>query len=80
MHKDKNGNIVDNESLAFGNPVTIGITEPHNILCLDETGNTTHGKDDGNKEGHKEMISAGETPQRLCTLNPHILQYFQSPT
>ena len=68
VHRDKYGDIFDNESLAFSRPVTIDITRPHNVFCLGETGDTTHGKDDGNKGGQKFMGPAGETPWELVSI------------
>ena len=32
VHKGKNGNIVDNESFAFGRPFIVDITKPHNVF------------------------------------------------
>jgi hypothetical protein len=39
---------VDDETLAFGHPVTIKYLRPENVFFLDETGDNTHGKDDRN--------------------------------
>ena len=38
VHMDREGNIVHNVSEGFGRPVTIDITEPSNVLVMDETG------------------------------------------
>ncbi len=48
VHKDANGKIVDDGSLAFGHPVTIYYVRPNNVFFLDETRDNTHGKKDLN--------------------------------
>jgi hypothetical protein len=47
VHKDANGNIVDDASLAFGRPVAMYYLHLENVFFLGETGDNTHGKDDG---------------------------------
>jgi hypothetical protein len=47
LHKDANGKIVDDVSLAFGHPVTIDYVRPENVYFLNETGDNTHGKSTG---------------------------------
>ena len=48
VHYDRIGKIVEDESLAFGHPVTINYLHPENKLFSDKTGDNKHGKDDGN--------------------------------
>ena len=47
VHKDANGNIVDDASLAFGCPVAMYYLHLENVFFLGKTGDNTHGKDDG---------------------------------
>lgn len=63
VHMDREGNIVHNVSEGFGRPVTIDITEPSNVLVMDETGDNTHGKDDGNNAGEKKVVPKGQIPK-----------------
>jgi hypothetical protein len=65
VHMDANGKIVDNESLAFGYPVTIDYERPDNVFFLDKTGDNTHGKDDGNRGGQRKVCPRGEVPKEL---------------
>ncbi len=65
VHMDANGKIVDNESLAFGYPVTIDYERPDNVFFLDETGDNTYGKDDGNRGGQRKVCPRGEVPKEL---------------
>lgn len=72
MHKDKEGNIVQDEKLAFGRPVTCNITRPENIFCLDETGSNTHGKDDAVNGGEKKVVPKGQIPKEIVGIrNSH---------
>ena len=48
--------IVQDETLAFGHPVTSVIEIPENIFVMDEAGDNTHGKDDGNNGGEKKVV------------------------
>jgi hypothetical protein len=50
---------------TFGRPVTIDYVRPANVLFLDETGDSTHGKDDGNRGGQKKVVTKGEIPKEL---------------
>ena len=50
VHMDKMGNIVNDETLAFGLPVTINIIRPGNVFYMDEIGRKTHGTNDKQKE------------------------------
>lgn len=59
------GNIVEDENLAFGCPVTINITRRENIFCMDETGDNTHGKNDCKKGGEKKVTVKGLIPREL---------------
>lgn len=63
MHMDMEGNIVDDESRAFGTPVSLNLTRPENIFVLDETGDNTHGKEDAVKGGQKMMCLKGQVPR-----------------
>lgn len=63
-HMDRLGNIVQ-ESLAFGLPVTIAFRRARNCFVLDETGTSTHGKDDCQKGGQKKVVPAGEIPREM---------------
>jgi hypothetical protein len=65
VHKDTNGKIVDDVSLAFGHPVTINYVRPENVFFLDETGDNAHGKDDGNRGGQRKVVPRGEIPKEL---------------
>ena len=65
MHMDANGKIVEDESLAFGRPVTVYYLRPENVFFLDETGDNTHGKDDGNRGGQRKVVPKGEIPKEL---------------
>ncbi len=51
INMDAAGNIIDDESQAVGLPVTIDIINHTNCFCIDETGNYTHGKNDGRGGG-----------------------------
>jgi hypothetical protein len=65
VHKDKNGKIVDNKSLAFGCLATIDYVRLENVFFLDKTGDNTHGKDYGNQGGQRKVIPRGEIPKKL---------------
>ena len=65
VHMDLHGNIVDDESLAFGNPVTLNILRRDNVFCMDETGDNTNGKKDGKKGGEKMVCATSQTPRDL---------------
>ncbi len=60
VHYNQVGTIVDDETLAFGHPVTIKYIRPENVFFLDETGDNTHGKDDGNRGGQRKVEPKGE--------------------
>jgi hypothetical protein len=65
VHMDVHGNIVDDESLAFGNQVTVNILRRDNVFCMDETGDNTNGKKDGKKGGEKMVCATSQTPRDL---------------
>ena len=71
VHMDLEGNVVEDESQAFGYPVTLDITHPENCFHTDETGATTSGKDDGNKAGEKAVVPAGEIPREQVGIQHH---------
>ena len=50
------GKIVDDETLAFGHPVTIKYLRPEDVFFLDETGYNTHEKDGGNRVGQRKAV------------------------
>ena len=56
---------MDDEALAFGHPVTIKYLRPENVFFLDETGDNTHGKDDGNQGGQRKVVPKGEIPKEI---------------
>ena len=63
IHMDKVGNAVDNEKDGFGRPVTIAYTDPSNVFVIDETGDNTTGKNDGNNAGEKKVGPKGQIPK-----------------
>ena len=65
VHYNQVGKIVNNETLAFGHPVTIKYLRPENVFFLDKTGNNTHGKDDGNRGGQRKVVPKGEIPNKI---------------
>ena len=68
VHMDANGEIVEDESLAFGRPVTVNYLHPENVFFWDETGENTHGKDDGNRGGQRKGVPKGEIPKELVAV------------
>ena len=62
---DKEGNIVNDEKLAFGLPVTINIIHPDNVFYMDETGSNTNGKSDKRNGGEKKVVGTGTTPREI---------------
>jgi hypothetical protein len=46
---DSTSNIVEDESLAIGHPVTVDIIDCDNCFYFDKTGYNTHGKSDGRR-------------------------------
>ena len=65
VHCNQVGTIVEDETLAFGHPVTIEYLRPENVFFLDETGDNTHGKDDGNRGGQRKVVPKGEIPKEI---------------
>ena len=65
VHYNQVGKIVNDETLAFGHPVTIKYLRPENVFFLDETGDNTHGKDDGNRGGQRKVVPKGEIPKEI---------------
>ncbi len=65
VHKDANGKIVDDESLAFGHPITIYNVRPNNVFFLDETGDNMHCIKDGNRGSQRKVIPRGKIPKEL---------------
>ena len=60
---DITGKIINEESRAFGRPVTIKYTRPHTVFFMDETGDNTHGKEDSIKGGERKVVPRGEVPR-----------------
>ena len=65
VHYNQVGTIVDDETLAFGHPVTIKYIRRENVFFLNETGDNTHGKDDGNRGGQRKVVPKGEIPKEI---------------
>ena len=65
IHMDAAGNIIDDESQAVGLPVTIDIINHHNCFCFDETGNYTHGKNDGRWGDEKFVVGKGQSAKSI---------------
>ena len=63
VHMDKEGRIVEDESKGFGRPVTTNIVDPSNVFVMDETGDNTCGKNDGNNAGEKKVVPKGQVPK-----------------
>ena len=70
---DVDGNPVgEDESLAFGCPVTIDIHRRDNVFCMDETGDNTHGKNDCKNGGEKKVVTTGTLPREVVGIkNSH---------
>ena len=73
VRKDANGKIIDNESIAFGCPVTIDYVHVGNVFFLNETRDNTHGKEDGNQGGQRKAVPRGEIPKELFGVKTHII-------
>lgn len=67
VHMDVDGNIVEDESEAFGWEVTMVYTRPHNVFFFDETGGNTCEKDDGNNGGEMMIVPVGEVPRQSAS-------------
>ena len=63
------GKIVNNESHAFGRPMKIKYTRPHNLFFMDETWDNTHGKEDSIKGGERKVVPRGEVPREEVGVN-----------
>ena len=72
---DNDGNIVVDESKAFGRKVTHKVTRPDMFFQFDETGGDTNMKNDGHYGGTKYMgrrgTMSGLHAQRLTVILPH---------
>ena len=66
---DMRGNIVTDESLAFGLPVDVELTHPENVFFVDETGENTIQKNDGPYAGQKVLVPIGNTPTMVAKDN-----------
>ena len=64
VHMDIKGNVVEDEAMSFGRPVTLKPKRPDNAFLMDETGNNTHGKDDGRQGGERSVVPRGEVPKQ----------------
>jgi hypothetical protein len=69
VHMDIEGNVVENESLAFGRPVTLDIHRKTNCFLGDEVGDNTHGKDDGNNFAGCISQASSPDPRITCTFH-----------
>ena len=64
---DKEGNVVESEEEGFGLKVEAKVKHPTYFLCVDETGNNTNQKDDGNVGGKKYVVSSdSDAPRKRC--------------
>ena len=64
---DREGNILEQEELAFGCKVTHNILRPDMILVMDEVGSDTSQKGDGSIGGEKLVCEKGTTPKENCS-------------
>ncbi len=62
-------NIVEDELLAIGHPVTVDIKDHDNCFCFDKTGDNTHGKSDGRRGGEKFVIAKGQAAKNVVGTN-----------
>ena len=69
VHMNLQGEIVSDEVLAFGRPVSLEWTRLSNVFYCDETGDNTHGKEDAIKGGEKQVVPAGEIPQEVVGIH-----------
>ncbi len=67
VHMDIEGNIVTDESLAFGRPVDMRYTRPQNVFFLDEKGCNTCETGDGANGGQLMMCPVGQTPLQVAS-------------
>ena len=70
IYMDEKGNIVQSdivqtESLAFSNPLSLDLTKKDNSLVFDEIGDNTHCKDDGNNGGEKTAVPKGHVSREI---------------
>jgi hypothetical protein len=66
VHMDRDGNIVDDESKAFGYPVTHVYTHPHLAFFGDECGDNTNMKKDCLFGGEKAFCPEGTDPRIIA--------------
>ncbi len=66
---DSTSNIVEDESLAIGHPVTVDINDHDNCFCFNETGDNTHGKSDGRRGGEKFVVAKGKAAKNVVGMN-----------
>jgi len=72
VHMDRNGRIVEDEKDGYGRPVQVDVFRPENVFVMDECGDNTHGKDDGNRAGEKKVVPRGAIPAEVVsTKNSH---------
>ena len=69
VHMDAAGNIVEDESLAVGHPVTVDIIDRDNCFCFDETGDNTHGKSDSRRGGERFVVAKGQAAKNVVGTN-----------
>jgi len=72
VHMDRSGRIVEDERDGYGRPVQVDVFRPENVFVMDECGDNTHGKDDGNRAGEKKVVPRGSIPAEVVsTKNSH---------
>ena len=64
VHVDMQGNVVEDEALGFGRPVTIKPKRPRNAFLVNETRDNTHGKNDSRRGGETYAVPHGEVPKQ----------------
>jgi hypothetical protein len=66
---DAASNIVEDESLAVGHPVTVDINNPEKCFCFDKTGDNTDRKSDGRRGGKKFVVAKGQAAKNVLGTN-----------
>jgi hypothetical protein len=66
---DAASNIVEDESLAVGHPVTVDINDRDKCFCFNETGDNTHSKIDGRRGGEKLVVAKGQAAKNVVGTN-----------
>lgn len=73
IYHDKLGNVVENETEAFGRGTNYLVTNPENIIFVDECGSNTNQKSDGNVGGQRFVLSVDSDNTGIlgCTTDLH---------